>query len=123
MIFEDVHWIHPTSLEVVGRTGGSAENTGGVADCHLSTGVRAGVDCLSLIELRQGPSIILCGSTGALPPPSTDKEGAMDSERRSVRAACHQRHHRRPEAARGMFQTGMKAKAWGGGRQMPRDAR
>jgi hypothetical protein len=21
MIFEDVHWIHPTSLEVVGRTG------------------------------------------------------------------------------------------------------
>ena len=62
---------------------------------------------------RQGPSIIFCGSTGALPAAVAGKEGAVDRERRVVRAARHQRHHRRPDAARGMLQTGMEAKRVG----------
>src|SRR5580700_2122583 len=33
----------------------------------------------------------------------------MDRDWRSAGAIRHQRHHRRPEAARGMLQTGMKA--------------
>ena len=37
------------------------------------------------------------------------KEGAVDRERRAVGAARHQRHHRRPDAARGMLQPGMEA--------------
>ena len=41
------------------------------------------------------------------------KEGAVDRERRSVRAARHQRHHRRPDAARGVLQAGMEAKRVG----------
>ena len=45
------------------------------------------------------------------------EEGAVDRERRSVRAARHQRHHRRPDAARGMFQTGMEAQRRRGGRR------
>ena len=34
-----------------------------------------------------------------LAPPITGKEGAMDGKRRLVSAACHKRHHRRPDAA------------------------
>ena len=41
------------------------------------------------------------------------EEGAVDRQRRSVRAARHQRHHRRPDAARGMLQTGMEAQRVG----------
>ena len=39
MIFEDVHWIDPTSLEALGRSGRSAENSWGVADRHVPTRV------------------------------------------------------------------------------------
>ena len=41
------------------------------------------------------------------------EECAVDRQRRSVRAVCHQRHHRRPDAARGMLQAGMEAKRVG----------
>ena len=44
MIFEDLHWIDPTSLEVLNRTVDRIENAGRVADRHLSTGVRAALD-------------------------------------------------------------------------------
>ena len=37
------------------------------------------------------------------------EEGAVDRQRRAVHAARHQRHHRRPDAARGMLQPGMEA--------------
>ena len=39
MIFEDVHWIDPTSLEVLGRTVDRAKNTRGVADRYVPAGV------------------------------------------------------------------------------------
>ena len=48
MIFEDVHWIDPTSTGGGWSHGGSAENTRGVADFHLSTGVRAAMDWSAL---------------------------------------------------------------------------
>ena len=44
MIFEDAHWIDPTSLEVLGRTVDRLKNPGGVADRYAPTGVRAAVD-------------------------------------------------------------------------------
>ena len=58
-----------------------------------------------------------------LPAAIAGEEGAVNRERRSVCAVRHQRHHRRPDAARGMFQTGMEAQRVGGGRSMPREAR
>jgi predicted ATPase len=48
MIFEDVHWIDPTSLEAVGRTLDRLKTRGGDADRYLSTGVRAAVDWSAL---------------------------------------------------------------------------
>ena len=52
------------------------------------------------------------------------EEGAVDRERRAVRAARHQRHHRRPDAARGMLQTGMEAeRSAAAGDASPREAR
>ena len=48
MIFEDAHWIDPTSLEAVGRTVERLRTLGGAADRHLSTGVRAAVDWSAL---------------------------------------------------------------------------
>ena len=50
---------------------------------------------------RQGPSIIFCGSTGALPKPST-AESAVNCQRQAVDAASHERHHGRPAASRRM---------------------
>ena len=48
MIFEDVHWIDPTSLEAAWSDGGPAKNTWSVADRHVPTGVRAAVDWSAL---------------------------------------------------------------------------
>ena len=36
MIFEDVHWIDPTSLEVLGRTVDRLRTLGVLADCHAT---------------------------------------------------------------------------------------
>ena len=44
MIFEDAHWIDPTSLEAVWSDRGQNTNPSRVADRHVSTGVRAAVD-------------------------------------------------------------------------------
>ena len=44
MIFEDVHWVDPTSLEVLGRTRGSAKKARGFADHHIPAGVRPALD-------------------------------------------------------------------------------
>ena len=51
----------------------------------------------------------LRGSTGALPPPSRARKVRWMASGVAVRAVRHQRHHRRPDAARGMFQPGMEA--------------
>ena len=56
MIFEDVHWLDPTSLEVLGRTVDRTKNAGGVADCHVSTGVRAAVDWATIRHRAQSQS-------------------------------------------------------------------
>ena len=48
MIFEDVHWIDPTSLEVLGRTVDRLKNAWCAADRHVPTGVRAAVDRTTL---------------------------------------------------------------------------
>ena len=60
---------------------------------------------------RQGPSIIFAGSTGALPLAVAGEEGAVNGDRRAVDAARHQRHHCRPDAARGMLQAGVEAQS------------
>ena len=39
MIFEDVHWIDPTSLEAARSDRGPAKNASRVADRHVPTGV------------------------------------------------------------------------------------
>ena len=39
MIFEDVHWIDPTSLEVLSRTVDRTEDARGVAYRYLPTGI------------------------------------------------------------------------------------
>ena len=39
MIFEDAHWVDPTSLEVLGRTVDRLKNSWRVADRHLPAGV------------------------------------------------------------------------------------
>ena len=44
MIFEDVHWVDPTSLEAIGSDRGPDAGTRCVADRHVPTGVRAAVD-------------------------------------------------------------------------------
>ena len=44
MIFEDVHWIDPTSLEALGRTVERLRTLAGVADRYVPTRVRAAVD-------------------------------------------------------------------------------
>ena len=44
MIFEDAHWLDPTSLEAARAQRRPAENARGAADCHLPTGVRAAMD-------------------------------------------------------------------------------
>ena len=44
MIFEDAHWIDPTSLEAVWSDGRPAENAQDFDDHYLSPGVRAAVD-------------------------------------------------------------------------------
>ena len=44
MIFEDAHWVDPTSLEVLGRAVDRIQNAWRVADRHLPAGVRAAVD-------------------------------------------------------------------------------
>ena len=44
MIFEDVHWIDPTSLEALGRAVDRIRSLGGVADRYVPPGVRAAVD-------------------------------------------------------------------------------
>ncbi len=62
---------------------------------------------------RHGPSIIFCGSTGALPPPSRARKVRWIASGVAVRAVRHQRHHRRPDAARGMLQAGMEAQRVG----------
>ena len=56
MIFEDVHWIDPTSLEALGRVSGPAENARRVAYRHLSTGVRAALDWQALRQRTQSQS-------------------------------------------------------------------
>ena len=43
MIFEDVHWVDPTSLEVAGRAW-TGSRTLAFANHHVPTGVRAAVD-------------------------------------------------------------------------------
>ena len=50
MIFEDAHWIDPTSLEVFGRTVDRMKTLRGAADRHLPTGVRAAVDWTALCD-------------------------------------------------------------------------
>ena len=44
MIFEDVHWIDPTSLEALGRSVDTNKNSRRLTDCYVPTGVRAAVD-------------------------------------------------------------------------------
>ena len=44
MIFEDVHWVDPTSLEALGRTVDRLRTLGVLSDRHVPTGVRATVD-------------------------------------------------------------------------------
>ena len=43
MIFEDVHWLDPTSLEVLGRTVDRLKTLAGAANHHVPTRVRAAV--------------------------------------------------------------------------------
>ena len=43
----------------------------------------------------------------------TGKEGAVDCQRRCIHAVRHQRHHRRPDIARRVLQTGMEAQRVG----------
>ena len=58
---------------------------------------------------RHGPSIIFCGSTGALPDPSWARKVRWIARWRIVNTARHQRHHCWPDAARRVLQTGMEA--------------
>ena len=44
MIFEDAHWIDPTSLEALGRTVDRIRTLGVLADRYVPAGVRAAVD-------------------------------------------------------------------------------
>ena len=53
MIFEDVHWIDPTSLEALGRTRGPAEDASRVADRHVPARVRAALDWTTLCHCTQ----------------------------------------------------------------------
>ncbi len=43
MIFEDAHWVDPTSLEVFGRTVDRIKNPSGTADRHVPSRVRRAV--------------------------------------------------------------------------------
>ena len=56
MIFEDVHWVDPTSLEALGRTVDRLRTLGGVADHHVPTGVRAALDRTALCHCTQSQS-------------------------------------------------------------------
>ena len=56
MIFEDVHWIDPTSLEALGRTVDRLKTLAGVADRHVSAGVRAAVDWTALCHRSHSQS-------------------------------------------------------------------
>ena len=44
MIFEDAHWLDPTSHEAARSDHGPDKNAWGAADCNLPAGVRAAVD-------------------------------------------------------------------------------
>ena len=55
MIFEDVHWVDPTSLEVLGRTV-SQQKAQGFADHHIPAGVRPALDWQSLRHCNQSQS-------------------------------------------------------------------
>jgi predicted ATPase len=52
MIFEDVHWLDPTSLEVLGRTVGRLKTLGD----HVPTGVRAAVGRAPIRDRAQSQS-------------------------------------------------------------------
>ena len=39
MIFEDVHWVDPTSLELFGRTVDRVKNSSGAVDRHIPSGI------------------------------------------------------------------------------------
>ena len=56
MIFEDAHWIDPTSLEVLGRTVDRIETLACVADRYVSTGIRVALD-RTATRNRRSPSI------------------------------------------------------------------
>ena len=53
MIFEDVHWMDPTSLEALSRTVDRLKTLGVLLDHHLPTGVRAAVDWTTLRHCTQ----------------------------------------------------------------------
>ena len=58
-------------------------------------------------HVKSEPCRFACGNPEDQSNSSQRRDSLMDRERPAVRAACHQRHHRRPDAARGMFQTGI----------------
>jgi hypothetical protein len=58
MIFEDVHWVDPTSLETLGRAVDRLRTR--VADCYVPTGVRAAVGGAILREI----AALIDGVTG-----------------------------------------------------------
>ena len=85
MIFEDAHWIDPTSLEAFGRAVDRTKNAWRAADRHVPTGIRAAVDWTAVCHRTYSQSAgereiaaMIDGVTGNKPLPASIRQDIIE---------------------------------------------